>query len=59
MPLGDTVYNTPCEVERNAGGDEMLHYLQKNNYVTIKQDGIFKVLMGHLDIKELLTMVET
>ena len=46
-------------VERNAGGDEMLHYLQKNNYVTIKQDGIFKVLMGHLDIKELLTMVET
>lgn len=46
-------------VERNAGGDEMLHYLQKNNYVTIKQDGIFKVLMGHLDIKELSTMVET
>lgn len=46
-------------VERNAGGDEMLHYLQKNNYVTIKQDGIFKVLMGYLDITELLTMVET
>lgn len=46
-------------VESNAGGDEMLHYLQKNNYVTIKQDGIFKVLMGYLDITELLTMVET
>jgi len=45
-------------IEKNTGGDEIVNYLQKNNYVTIKQDGIFKVLMGHLDLQELLTMVE-
>ena len=45
-------------LEKNTGGDEIVNYLQKNNYVTIKQDGIFKVLMGHLHLQELLTMVE-
>jgi type IV pilus assembly protein PilB len=45
-------------IESNTGGDEIINYLQKNNYVTLKQDGIFKVLMGHLSLTELLTMVE-
>jgi type IV pilus assembly protein PilB len=45
-------------IEKNTGGDEIIDYLNKNNYVTLKQDGIFKVLMGHLSLTELLTMVE-
>jgi type IV pilus assembly protein PilB len=45
-------------VENNTGGDDLIKYLQSNNYVTLKQDGIFKVLMGHLSLTELLTMVE-
>jgi type IV pilus assembly protein PilB len=45
-------------IEKNIGGDELINYLQHNNYVTLKQDGIFKVLMGHLSLTELLTMVE-
>jgi type IV pilus assembly protein PilB len=45
-------------VESNTGGDDLIKYLQSNNYVTLKQDGIFKVLMGHLSLTELLTMVE-
>jgi len=45
-------------IEKNTGADEIIDYLQKNNYVTLKQDGIFKVLMGHLSLTELLTMVE-
>lgn len=45
-------------IEKNIGGDEIVNYLQKNNYVTLKQDGIFKVLMGYLSLTELLTMVE-
>jgi type IV pilus assembly protein PilB len=45
-------------IEKNTGGDELINYLQSNNYVTLKQDGIFKVLMGYLSLTELLTMVE-
>lgn len=45
-------------VEKNIGGDEIINYLQRNNYVTLKQDGIFKVLMGYLSLTDLLTMVE-
>lgn len=45
-------------VENNTGGDELMNYLNNNNYVTLKQDGIFKVLMGYLSLTELLTMVE-
>lgn len=45
-------------IEKNTGGDEIIEYLNKNNYVTLKQDGIFKVLTGHLSLTELLTMVE-
>jgi type IV pilus assembly protein PilB len=45
-------------VEKNSGGDEIMNYLQSHNYVTLKQDGIFKVLLGHLSFSELLTMVE-
>lgn len=45
-------------VENNTGGDEILKYLQNNDYVTLKQDGIIKVLLGHLALSELLTMVE-
>lgn len=45
-------------IEKNTGADEIISYLQKNNYVTLKQDGIFKVLTGHLSLTELLTMVE-
>lgn len=45
-------------IEKNSNGEEILDYLQKNNYVTLKQDGIFKVLLGHLSLAELLTMVE-
>jgi type IV pilus assembly protein PilB len=45
-------------IEKNIGGDEIINYLNHNNYVSLKQDGIFKVLMGHLALTELLTMVE-
>jgi type IV pilus assembly protein PilB len=45
-------------IEKNIGGDELIKYLNNHNYVTLKQDGIFKVLMGHLSLAELLTMVE-
>ncbi|MEX0596716.1 MAG: ATPase, T2SS/T4P/T4SS family, partial [Candidatus Paceibacterota bacterium] len=45
-------------IENNTGGDDIINYLQSNNYVTLKQDGIFKVLMGYLSLTELLTMVE-
>jgi len=45
-------------IEKNTGGDEIIEYLNKNNYVTLKQDGILKVLTGHLSLTELLTMVE-
>jgi type IV pilus assembly protein PilB len=45
-------------VEKNEGGDSIINYLYSNNYVTLKQDGIFKVLLGHLSLAELLTMVE-
>jgi len=45
-------------VEKNTGGDEIIEYLNKNNFVTIKQDGILKVLAGHLSLTELLTMVD-
>jgi type IV pilus assembly protein PilB len=45
-------------IEKNTGGDEIIEYLNKNNYVTLKQDGILKVLNGHLALTELLTMVE-
>jgi type IV pilus assembly protein PilB len=45
-------------IENNTGGDEILKYLQDNDYVTLRQDGIIKVLSGHLALSELLTMVE-
>ena len=45
-------------VENNTGGDELIKYLQANDYVTLKQDGVIKVLQGHLALSELLTMVE-
>lgn len=45
-------------VEKNSGGDELMNYLQSHNYVTLKQDGMFKVLLGNLSLSELLTMVE-
>lgn len=45
-------------VENNTGGDEILKYLKANDYVTLKQDGIIKVLLGHLALSELLTIVE-
>lgn len=45
-------------VESNSGGDEIINYLHNNNYVTLKQDGIFKVLQGYLSLTDLLTMVE-
>jgi type IV pilus assembly protein PilB len=45
-------------IEDNSGGDDILKYLQNNDYVTLKQDGIIKVLLGHLYLTELLTMVE-
>ena len=45
-------------IENNKGGDEMIKYLQANNYVTLRQDGIIKVLLGHLSLSELLTMIE-
>jgi len=45
-------------IEQNTGGDEIIEYLNKNNYVTLKQDGILKVLAGHLSLTELLTMVD-
>jgi len=45
-------------IENNFGGDDIIKYLQENDYVTLKQDGIIKVLLGHLSLAELLTMVE-
>jgi type IV pilus assembly protein PilB len=45
-------------IEVNSGGDEIIEYLKSNNYVTLKQDGVLKVLQGYLDLSELLTMVE-
>lgn len=45
-------------IEDNSVGDDILEYLKKNDYVTLKQDGIIKVLLGHLSLAELLTMVE-
>lgn len=45
-------------VENNMGRDDIINYLNKNNYVTLKQDGVIKVLQGYLSMSELLTMVE-
>ena len=45
-------------IEQNNGKDNIDNYLQKNNYVTLKQDGVFKVLSGDIELNELLTIVE-
>jgi type IV pilus assembly protein PilB len=45
-------------IEQNNNKDSIIDYLQKNNYVTLKQDGIFKVLTGDIALNELLTIVD-
>ena len=45
-------------VEQNEGEEAIMKYLYDNNYITLKQDGIFKVLLGHISLPELLTTVE-
>ena len=45
-------------VEQNEGEAAIMKYLYNNNYITLKQDGIFKVLLGHISLPELLTTVE-
>ncbi len=45
-------------IGQNTGVDDIINHLKTNNYVTLKQDGILKVLMGYLSLTELLTMVE-
>jgi type IV pilus assembly protein PilB len=45
-------------IGQNTGVDDIINHLKTTNYVTLKQDGILKVLMGYLSLTELLTMVE-
>lgn len=45
-------------VEQNEGEEAIMKYLYDNNYITLKQDGIFKVLLGYISLPELLTTVE-
>lgn len=45
-------------VEKNEGEEAIMNYLYNNNYITLKQDGIFKVLLGYISLAELLTIVE-
>ena len=45
-------------VEKNFNEKDVSEYLRANNYVTLKQDGILKVLQGHLSLPELLTTIE-
>jgi type IV pilus assembly protein PilB len=45
-------------VEKNFNEKNISDYLQEHNYVTLKQDGILKVLQGHLSLPELLTTIE-
>jgi type IV pilus assembly protein PilB len=45
-------------VEKNFNEKEVSEYLRANNYVTLKQDGLLKVLQGHLSLPELLTTIE-
>lgn len=45
-------------VSNNFSETEIMDYLRKNDYVTLKQDGIFKVLNGYLALPELLTSIE-
>lgn len=45
-------------IESNNREESINKYLKDNNYVTLKQDGIFKVLSGDLSLAELLTTIE-
>ncbi len=45
-------------IEKGAQEDEIYDYLRKNDFVTLKQDGLFKVLNGDISLEELLTVVE-
>lgn len=45
-------------IEKGAQEDEIYEYLRKNDFVTLKQDGLFKVLTGDISLEELLTVVE-
>ncbi|MEY3471149.1 MAG: hypothetical protein RLZZ223_499 [Candidatus Parcubacteria bacterium] len=45
-------------IESSNREESINKYLRDNNYVTLKQDGIFKVLSGDLSLAELLTTIE-
>lgn len=45
-------------ISKNFSETEIMDYLRRNDYVTLKQDGIFKVLNGYLSLPELLTSIE-
>jgi type IV pilus assembly protein PilB len=61
MAIFEVVVMTPelqAIVEKNFNEKNISDYLQEHNYVTLKQDGILKVLQGHLSLPELLTTIE-
>ena len=61
MSIFEVVVMTPelqAIVEKNFNEKEVFEYLRANNYITLKQDGIFKVLQGYLSLPELLTTIE-
>ncbi len=45
-------------VEKKFNENEVSEYLRAHDYVTLKQDGILKVLQGYLSLPELLTTIE-
>ena len=45
-------------IEKNQGEDKIREHLAKNNFVSLKQDGIFKVLNGRTSLQELLNTVD-
>jgi len=45
-------------IEKNQGEDKIRENLAQNNFVSLKQDGIFKVLNGRTSLQELLNTVD-
>ena len=45
-------------VEKDFSEDKVREYLLANDFVTLKQDGLFKALNGYVSLEELLTVVE-
>jgi type IV pilus assembly protein PilB len=61
MSIFEVVVMTPelqSIVEKNFNEKDVFEYLRSNNYTTLKQDGILKVLQGYLSLPELLTTIE-